>query len=128
MSVPRPQRRPGGRATLAELLAASHFRLGPHTARVAANLARHGGHAADAATRVVLLAPGAGARPESLAKLGAKPAAVLGGDPLLRAMARRAGGLATDDLEAWIAFGRLAELEVSPATRAVALVAGGGAA
>jgi hypothetical protein len=231
VSVPRLHRRPGARVPLEELLASSHFRLGPHTARVAKNLELHGGVAdegavawigadlpplgapsvslgeargtlgphsfgfldnqrgvaplaapllvrprlgpvalvcarrealvdvgplavahdlgvswilsvgdgdpeealeflgRDAATRAVLLSPGAGARPGMLGVLGDKPVAVLGGEPLLRAaVRRRAGSLSTEDVEEWLAFGLLAETEVGTPRRVLALVAGGGAA
>lgn len=84
--------------------------------------------AADEATGAVLFAPGAGARPEVVRVLGDKPVAVLGGEPLLRAAARRMGGMATDDLEAWLAFGALAEAEVGKPRAPLAIVAGGGAA
>jgi hypothetical protein len=83
----------------------------------------------DAATRAVLLSPGAGARPDVLGALGDKPVAVLGGEPLLRAAARRrAGSLSTEDIEEWLAFGLLAEADVGIPRRVLALVAGGGAA
>jgi hypothetical protein len=83
----------------------------------------------DAATRAVLFSPGAGARPDVLGALGDKPVAVLGGEPLLRAAARRRpGSLSTEDIEEWLAFGLLAEADVSNPRRVLALVAGGGAA
>jgi hypothetical protein len=88
--------------------------------------------ASDAATRAVLLAAGNEAgeralRPGALAPLGDKPAVVLGGDPLLRAAARRAGGAAVDDLEAWFAHGALLDAGVTRPERPVAVVIGGGA-
>lgn len=83
----------------------------------------------DATTRAVLLSPGAGARPSVLGALGDKPVAVLGGEPLLRAAARRrAGSFSTEDIEEWLAFGLLAEADVGMPRRVLALVAGGGAA
>lgn len=80
--------------------------------------------ARDPQTRAVLLA--APASPESLAALG-KPAVVLGGDPLTRAAARRAGGAAVDDLEAWLQRGALHQAGASPGAPLRALVVGGGA-
>ena len=229
MSVPRLSRRPGGRPTLIDLVTSPGFRLGPRTARVASNLALHGGRvdergpawigddlpplgapsvtlgeargtlgphsfgfldnvrgvalfaaplparprigpvalvcarrealldvgplvvardlgvswllsvgdgdpgealelcAADEHTRVVLFAPGAGARPESPRAAGDKQVAILGGAALVRAAVRRAGGLAADDLEEWLAFGRLAEVNGTP-LRPRALCTVGGAA
>jgi len=84
--------------------------------------------AGHAATHAVLFAPGAGARPEVVRALGNKPLAVLGGEPLLRAATRRAGGMVTNDLEAWLAFGELAEAVVGKPRAPLAMVAGGGAA
>ena len=83
--------------------------------------------APDEATCAVMLAASAGARPGCIAALAGKPAIVLGGDPLLRAAARRAGGADAADLEAWFAHGALWEAGVPAPTRPVALVVGGGA-
>lgn len=78
-------------------------------------------------TRAVLLAAGAGSAPSCLAALGGKPAVVLGGDPLLRAAARRHGGAAVDGLEAWFAHGALLESGLTRPERVGVLVLGGGA-
>ncbi len=80
----------------------------------------------DSATQTVLLAASTSAA--SLKDLRGKSLLVLGGEPLLRAAARRAGGMAFDDLEAWLAQALLRSAGIAhrPA-RLAALIAGGGA-
>ncbi|MSP63355.1 MAG: hypothetical protein EXR72_24030 [Myxococcales bacterium] len=80
--------------------------------------------AADAATRLVLIA--APTEASAMTALGGKRAVLLGGDPLARAAARRAGGAAVDDVEAWLAHGALLAAGARP-ERPVAVVVGGGA-
>jgi hypothetical protein len=79
----------------------------------------------DELTRAVLLA--APADPAAALELG-KPLCLLGGDPLLRAAVRRAGGSAVDHFEDWLARGALLDLGLAAPSRPRALVAGGGAA
>jgi len=84
---------------------------------------------ADPATAAIALVLGAGANGASLRRvLGLKPTVVLGGDPVCRAVARRAGALVADSLDAWLARSALLDAGVEPGAAVSVIVVGGGRA
>jgi hypothetical protein len=87
---------------------------------------------ADAMTASLALVLGAGASGASLRSvLGAKPAVVWGGDPLCRAVARRAGAVVVDGpggLSAFLAHMQILDAAVTPGGPVEVVVVGGGRA
>jgi hypothetical protein len=87
---------------------------------------------ADAMTASLALVLGAGASGASLRTvLGAKPAVVWGGDPLCRAVARRAGAVVVDGpggLSAFLAHVQILDAAVTPGAPVEVVVVGGGRA
>jgi hypothetical protein len=82
---------------------------------------------ADAATHSLGLVLGVGASGASLRTvLGAKPAVVLGGDPLCRAVARRAGATVVDGLSDFLAHLQLYDAGVPAGAAVEVVVVGGG--
>jgi hypothetical protein len=87
---------------------------------------------ADAMTASIALVLGAGGSGASLRPvLGAKPSVVWGGDPLARAVARRAGAVVVDGpgaLGHFLAHAQLLDAAVTPGAPVEVLVVGGGRA
>jgi acyl-CoA synthetase (NDP forming) len=83
--------------------------------------------AADPATEAlaVVLGPGA-AGPSLRASLGAKPAVVWGGDPVARAVSRRAGAFVVDGVSQFLARAALLSAGVEPGAEVAVIVVGGG--
>ncbi len=85
--------------------------------------------AADAATVAIAVVLGVGADGATLrAALGAKPAVVLGGDELSRAVVRRSGAVAASSLDEWLARAALLDAGVEPGQAVSLIVVGGGRA
>ncbi|HUQ06448.1 MAG TPA: hypothetical protein VM261_28285 [Kofleriaceae bacterium] len=83
--------------------------------------------AEDPATDAIAIALGSGARPAGLRPmLGAKPTVVLGGDPLCRAVARRAGAHVVDRIGEWLALAALLGAGATLADPVEIWVRGGG--
>jgi acyl-CoA synthetase (NDP forming) len=84
---------------------------------------------ADPLTTSLAVVLGAGARGATLRQvLGVKPTVVWGGDALCRAVVRRAGALAVDGIDAWLARAALLDAGVEPGGEVEVVVIGGGRA
>jgi hypothetical protein len=84
---------------------------------------------ADEHTFAAALVLGQGQKGASLrGVLGAKPAVVLGGDALCRAVARRAGAVVAEDLTSFLAHAQLCQAAVAPGAPVEVIVVGGGRA
>ena len=82
---------------------------------------------ADAATTKLAIALGPGADGATLRQvLGAKPAVLLGTDPLCCAVARRVGAQVVDRLDTFLAHAALLDAEVEPGGKVLVAVLGGG--